>query len=187
VQYRLPGESMTHVITIEQDVWRKRSGGGWLVLAVGLPFLLLGLGVLLWGCGAITVAGGAGPPPWGVTLGFGGVLTAGGLVLVFGRAGVTIDRRAGTVVRWWGLFGPMCHRTSETGDYDHVVMSEAWRATRHEPGFSVYPIRLAGERDSVLIAQPRDETAARRVARDLAHFLEARLTDETGENGNVRD
>jgi len=179
MQYRLPDESMTHTITIDDDVWQKRSGGGWLVVAVGLPALLVGVGILLYGMGMITLAGGAGPPPWAVTLGFGGLFTAGGVVLMFGRSAVVIDRRAGTVVKWWGVFLPVFRKTYHLADYDRVVMSEVWRSTRHEPGLSVHPIRLTSDRDSIHIAQPRDKAAAHRLAKELAHFLEISLVEDS--------
>ena len=179
MQYRLPGETMTHTITIEEGVWQKRSGGGWLVVAVGLPPLLLGLGVFLYGMGMITLKAGAGPPPLAVTLGFGGILTLGGMVLVFGRSAVIIERRAGTIVKWWGVFGPIFRKTYHQADYDRVVISEVVRATRYERGISVHPVRLASDWHAIHIAEPRDRSAAQRLALDLANFLGLKLADES--------
>jgi hypothetical protein len=157
------------------------SGGGCLSL-FGLPFLLAGLFVLQIPLGIIPVKY-EGSTTWMplFILIFGGVFTAVGAGLVFGRSGIVIDRTRGRIVQWWGLLVPMKSTVTMLEGIRHVEMnfSEGDSDTADS-----WPVRLSGEGipKPIDVANPLSFAEARQLAEDLSRFLRKPLVDtSTGE------
>jgi len=158
-----------------------RSGGGCLSL-FGMPFLLAGLIIMLIPLGVIPFEEQPeGPLVSALIVLFGSVFAAVGAVLVFGRGGIILDRGRGRIVRWWGLLVPMRrveHRL------DAIRQVEMDFSSGDKDSADTWPIRLAGEGvpKPITVAQPTAFSEARRVAEELARFLQKPLVDSsTGE------
>jgi len=108
---------------------------------------------------------------------FGAVFAALGGLLLFGRSGLTIDRRLGEVVQWWGVIVPVSRNTHPLAGFDRVRLE-----CRSEGEGRVYAVLLHGKdiSESVLVEQPADYRLAKRTAEGLALFLERPLEDLTG-------
>ena len=163
------------------DSLETTSGGGCLSL-FGMPFLLAGLFVLQIPLGIIPVKY-EGSNTWMplFILIFGGIFTAVGAGLVFGRNGIVIDRTRGRIVRWWGLLVPMKSTVTMLEGIRHVEMnfSEGDSDTADS-----WPVRLSGEGipKPIDVANPMSFAEARQLAEELSRFLRKPLVDtSTGE------
>jgi len=158
-----------------------RSGGGCLSL-FGMPFLLAGLIIMLIPLGVIPFEEQPeGPLVSALIVLFGSVFAAVGAVLVFGRGGIILDRGRGRVVRWWGLLVPMRRMEHRL---DAIRQVEMDFSSGDKDSADTWPIRLAGEGvpKPITVAQPTAFSEARRVAEELARFLQKPLVDSsTGE------
>lgn len=158
-----------------------RSGGGCLAL-FGLPFLLAGLFVLQTPLGIIPVEYDRSNPwmPLFFIL-FGGVFTAVGAGLVFGRSGIVIDRGMGRIVQWWGFIAPMKRKEYMLDAIRQVEMNFN---RGDSDSAATWPIRLSGEGlpKPIDLTQPTDFFQARHFAEELSRFLRKPLVDSsTGE------
>ena len=158
-----------------------RSGGGCLSL-FGMPFLLAGLIIMLIPLGVIPFEEQPeGPLVSALIVLFGSVFAAVGAVLVFGRGGIILDRGRGRIVRWWGLLVPMRRMEHRL---DAIRQVEMDFSSGDKDSADTWPIRLAGEGvpKPITVAQPTAFSEARRVAEELARFLQKPLVDSsTGE------
>ncbi|NPV04599.1 MAG: hypothetical protein HPY67_07695 [Syntrophaceae bacterium] len=158
-----------------------RSGGGCLSL-FGMPFLLAGLFVLLVPLGIIPFENRLeGPLALVFIFLFGFVFTAIGAALVFGRSGIILDRGRGRVTEWQGLIVPM-RRVEHTLDAIRQVEMDFSRGDSDSA--DSWPVRLAGEGipKPITVAQPTVFAEAKRIAEELARFLQKPLVDSsTGE------
>jgi hypothetical protein len=96
---------LSKLIDDDPDVIRVRNGGGCLSI-FGLPFLLAGILMVQAPFGLVPIKFEGDMNPAFVVL-FGTPFFLVGAALVFGRSGVTIDRRAGVIRRWWRLIVPI--------------------------------------------------------------------------------
>jgi len=158
-----------------------RSGGGCLSL-FGMPFLLAGLFVMLVPSGLLPVEGRPTGPYSSILLVlFGAVFAAVGAALVLGRSGIILDRGRGRIVRWWGLLVPM-KRVEHMLDSIRQVEMDFSRGDRDSA--DTWPVKLAGEGipKPITVAQPTGFPEAKRIAEELARFLQKPLVDSsTGE------
>ena len=156
-----------------------REGGGCLSL-FGLPFLV-GAAFGLYGAfvgGWKTKSGapaGLIPPLIFCTL-FG----AAGLVFTLGRAGTVFDKTSGIATKWWGiLWFPLWSKTFQLTDVRCVAVSHERRKNKNS-SYSVYPVRLRGNSGDVLhLTEPRDDLEARRLAEEIAQFLNLPVRDSS--------
>ena len=173
--------SVKFVETGDPDIMQTRRGGG-LPSLFGLPFLLTGLLV-------IGVSLEDEVAPWYVTLSFGAVFLLLGAVLCFGRSGLIIDRRRGTLVRWSGLLVPMKKSTQLLAYYDRITLRSELRRGEHRM-YRAYPILLAGTRgapEAILFTDPADYAHARKTAERISRFLQLPLVDTTSGQEVIRD
>lgn len=156
-------------------VWKRRKGGGLLML-VGLPFLSIGLYAM---AGSL----GLGPEmkydqghgaPWFVGLLFATV----GAGVMFGRAGVEINRQLGTVKTWWGLLVPFSQQEHQLKDYKKIRITREQRRSKNR-SYTVYPVKLAGGPRPISIGEQRRYEDARRLAEDLARFCRLAVADQS--------
>lgn len=170
--------------THDPDILETRSGGGCLML-FGLPFFLAGLFVIAAVTGIISVEG---DMPWYFGIPFGGVFAGVGAGLMFGRAGVIIDRRHNTVVKWWGLLVPFKRTEHRLDLYSRITLCREVRKGDKTTTI-VYPVRLEGEGDvkPIHIGEPLDYQAARKNAEDLSKFLDRQLVDTSSGKRVVRE
>ncbi len=169
----------------DPDRYAVTRGGGCLML-FGLPFLAAGILVIVMGLlGKMNMEGG-GPAPLLLVIPFGLVFALVGAGLMFGRAGIVIDKRSRTVTRWWGLLVPFKSETFPVEKVKAVTISREVRTSHSSKGgsrsYTVYPVRLAGAAKPVDVEESRDYEKARHRAEEVAKFLEVGLEDSsTGE------
>lgn len=169
--------------TRDPDVLETRSGGGCLSI-FGLPFLLAGLFMLQVPLGVIPMQNSE-AVPWIVILLFGGVFTAVGAALVFGRSGMIIDRRGGVIVRWHGLMVPMKRTEHSLADFRRVALS---KDSGDSDSPETYPVKIEGDNvKPVAVCSPVDFQEARRTAKEVAAFLSLPLADSSSGVRILRD
>lgn len=159
-----------------RDTLKMNSGGGLRHLAVGLPFLLMSLFMgyqILLSRGDL---GGKLP-----ILGFISIFCAVGVGLVFGRRGADFHRGSESVVAWWGLlFLPFSRKTRRWDEFERVHLST--RIVRTKNGsYTVYPVRLEGKGDGMLLMEMRDYLSGRATAEKAAKFMNLGMLDDGGE------
>ena len=159
----------------DPDIFEDKSGGGCLAV-FGLPFLLAGLFVMQIPFGFLPFEGEESGPPGFVLVLFGApfVLVGGGLM--FGRSGITIDRRRGILTKWWGLVVPMKRTEALLDTFDRVRLS--YHAGDSDSA-ATFPVDLI-PRDATKplpVRRPTDYAEARRLAEGLAKFLIRPLED----------
>lgn len=157
----------------DPEVMRDVQGGGCMML-FGLPFFLVGCGVIL---GTLASALGEGdfmPVFFGIP--FGGIFAAVGGGIMFGRAGTILDRRDGVATTWWGLLVPFSSKTHALKDYGVVSITHEVRRNKNS-SYSVYPVRLVGGKERIGLGEPREPRAARQCAETVAKFLDLPVED----------
>lgn len=157
--------------------WEHVSGGGCLTL-FGLIFA--GAGFLSatapwWAerAGATTEG-----PEW-VAHVVGALFMVVGLALAFGRRGLVVEPRAGTLTRWWGFLVPFRSQSWSLAEVRHVRLSREVRRS-NKSSYVCFPVRVVLRTDSLEIEAPRDADAGRAKAEELAKALGAALRDESG-------
>lgn len=158
-----------------------------MALIFGLPFLLFGLFIGSLSFGWFPSKGT--PPPWFVTAIFGSVFTLIGVALTFGRSGMVIDRRKGTVMYWYGLLVPMKRTWRRLHYYNRLTIQKDLRRAEKRTYYA-YPIVLKGSRgatEGIVFAEPTDYPQARRTAEEIATFLKLPLVDTTSGREVIRE
>jgi len=169
----------------DPDVIENKSGGGCLSL-FGLPFLLAGLFLMQAPLGLVHVKTQGGPAGL-IFLGLFGVpFAVVGTALVFGRSGTILDRRRGTLVRWWGLLVPMKRTEYLLGGFEKICLGYSPGDSKHA---ATYPVTLVpGDGGKPVPMQaPTDYAAGRRLAEMLAKFLRKPVEDSSAGAKTVRD
>jgi len=167
----------------DPDVLEMRNGGG-CISVFGAPFLLAGLFMLQIPLGLVPVEN-SDSLPWYLFILFGGVFTAVGGSLVFGRSGLILDRRRKLIVQWRGLMVPMERKEQVLDEVKRIVIQQDSGDSDSGPS---YPVKLEGDRlKAVNIVSPPDYQEARRVAEELARFLSRPVEDSSSGVKVVRE
>lgn len=156
--------------TTSPDVREVRSGGGRIVF-LGIPFFLSGLFIVLLSLGYAPVQMEGGPLVFAILLPLGFIFAGTGALLILGRHGLTIDRKSGSAIRWWGLLVPLTRTEYRLIDYDSISLGFV-KADRAPAG--VYCLSLTASSGSPVpleVVTVPEYTEAQRVGRDLALFL----------------
>ena len=159
-----------------------RSGRGDRLALFGFLFLLAGLFVMALPTGIIPIT----KRPEGLLIFslmvlFGSALVVAGVVQVFGRSGLVLDRSRGRITKWYGLLVPM--KRVETM-LDAVRQVEMDWSRGDSDSADTWPVRLTGEGipKPITVARPESFAEARQMAEELARFLQKPLVDSlTGE------
>ena len=170
----------------DPDLFVQRSGGGKVSL-FGLPFFLVGIGVIVLAFIPPEIRNGD-PFPLYVAIPFGGVFLCVGGAIIFGRQTLQIDRRAGHVEKNWGLLDKTLRsKRRDLKDFDRISLrSEIRRSDKST--YTVYPIRLQGpDSEDFTLSEPRKESDARRDTEALAKFLGFPIHDESAGTLRIRD
>jgi len=177
---------MKRVRDLRPDVLAFCGSAGGCAAALGGAFLLFGGALML----APFVAAGerVAPAAWIVILLFSGAFVALGSVLVFGRYGLVVDRRAGRIEKWSGLVGMVLRRRIyRLADYAGLTLGREERGAR-EPRVTVFPVRLVpvggGDAPEILTALRAD--SARRFAEAVCRFLNWPIEDTSSGRRLVR-
>jgi hypothetical protein len=154
-------------------------GGGWLAL-FGFPFFAAGL------LGMILPAAEGAEPAWlaaVVSLPFALI----GAAFIFGRIGVTIDRRRRTVSRWWGALLPFRSAVYGFDDFQLVSISlEICRAKNATHTF--YPVCIEGRPPMrIQLSRHGDYVASRRIAEEAAKLMNLGVADRTSGQEILRE
>ncbi len=169
----------------DPDRYVVKKGGGCLML-FGLPFFAAGVAVIVLGVlGKMTSESGE-PPPLFVIIPFGLLFAAAGAGLMFGRAGIVIDKRSGTVTKWWGLLVPFKSKSFPIEKVKAVTITSEVRRSKNST-YTVYPVRLTGPAKPLDVEEPRDSDRARGRAEELAKFLDLGVEDSSSGKTVVRE
>lgn len=165
-------------------------GGGCLVL-FGLPFFIAGVASMTSPLWTTPKWEGGGETPWFVPVLFGMLFLLVGAGLIFGRAGIEIDKRSGTITKWWGAIVRFSSKSFPTDEVKAVTISREVRTSHSSKGgsssYTVYPVRLAGAAKPVDVEEPRDYEKARHRAEELAKFLDVGVEDSSTGKRIVRE
>ncbi|MBP6941975.1 MAG: hypothetical protein KBB65_09400 [Syntrophorhabdaceae bacterium] len=144
--------------------------GGAYLSAFGLPFLLAGLFVLQIPFDIVPVHLEERPIVLALLLPLGFVFTVAGAALVFGRSGVTINRRDRTVARWWGVLVPV-KRTEYLLDAFEYILLDIHAGDKNTGDTCIVHLIGSGNTAPFYIPSPADHEGARRTAEQLSDFL----------------
>ncbi|MGB5216692.1 MAG: hypothetical protein WBN66_00200 [Smithella sp.] len=179
------GAKQSPFIYRDQATLEIRSGGGCISI-FGLPFLLSGLFVLQLPFGLIPVNSSSDTPSSLFVILFGAVFTLAGTVLVFGRAGIILDRSRGRIVQWYGLLVPLKRTEYLMDAIDQVEMNFS---SGDSDSPATWPIKLSGRSMTrpIAVSQPTSFTEARQLAEELSRFLQKPLVDTSTGERIIRD
>jgi len=123
----------------------------------------------------------------------GGVLVLLGSGLALGRSFKAVDRQQDTVlvsyglgVRSLGLYLPIWNDPKPLGRFSHVDVHREIR-TNGKILYTVFPVRLEGDGEPVVMDTTGNYQHARRMSEGLAGFLDWELHDHTGDKIVVRE
>jgi hypothetical protein len=169
----------------DPDVMTRKEGGGCLSV-FGIPFILFGLLFMLLSLNIM-----ADTPYVGYMFFFCGFLFATvGACLAFNRSGLTLDRRRGTAVRWWGLIFPMKRWEILLGQVESVVMTPDPVDRDAEEPLETFTIELIGrdlEEPFFITRSYSDYETTRRYVEGLARFLDKPIEDVSSASRHIRE
>jgi len=157
-----------------------RDGGGCVIL-FGMPFFIVGCLVLFLTFSGTLKGKNGQPAPIIFGILFGGVFTLVGSILAFGRSGFDFDKRAGTIRDWSGLLFPMFTKIHAINAYNEVRIKREVRKNKNST-YYVYEVSLCHNGDNPLkISAPTDMHDSRKLAEEIAKFVEMPLFDGCGD------
>lgn len=168
------------------NIWRHQTGGGAASL-FGLPFFLVGVGVIVLTFIPQEVRGGDSLPFY-FGIPFGAIFAAVGGAILFGRVELIIDRSDGTVIKNWKLLSKTVYEQHrELKEFDRIRLNSEIRRSKNS-SHTVYPIKLEGAgAEAFSISEGRAKDKARSQAESLATFLSLPIHDELSGSVRVRD
>lgn len=161
------------------DILEMKRGGIYLSV-FGLPFLLSGIFVLQIPFDIVPVHLEERSIVLALMLPLGFVFTIAGAALIFGRSGVTINRRDRTVVKWWGLLVPM-KRTEYRLDVFEYVLLDIHAGDRNAGDTCIIHLVGSGHTAPFYIPSPADYEGARKTSEQLSRFLDIPLNNVAAE------
>ena len=165
--------------TRDPDILEMKRGGAYLS-AFGLPFLLAGLFVLQIPFDIVPVHLEERPIVLALLLPLGFVFTIAGAALVFGRSGVTINRRDRTVARWWGVLAPV-KRTEYRLDAFEYILLDIHAGDKNTGDTCIVHLVGSGNTAPFYIPSPADYEGARKASEQLSRFLDMPLNNAAEE------
>ena len=153
-----------------------RQGGG-IASLIGLIFVGAGIALLI----MLTDEA-----PWFVVP-FVSVFILIGLAVMLARSAFTCDGRQRLITSWWGFLVPMSTRTIPFDRVTCVAYSKRRVRTKNS-SYTIYPIKIeATEGRPLTVENPRDLSAARKRAEQLAKLVGSAIEDRTGETPQRRE
>ncbi len=162
---------MREVETGDPDLLEWRGGGGCLML-FGFPFLAMGILAMI--MPRFKSPEGDEPSVAFVMI-FGLIFASVGAGLMFGRRGVTLDRRRRLAESWWGLILPLRRKMHTLEEFERVELSKEIRRSK-DSTYTVYPVRLQGSA-KLSLGEMRDLLKSRGKGEKVAKFLNLPLRD----------
>jgi hypothetical protein len=110
-------------------------------------------------------------------------------ILMSVRSGVVVDRQRSILATWWGMLVPIAYGTERPFSKSHdVTLSYEVRHGLKNSTYAVYPVRLESSgADAMAIHEPSNYDEARRLAEDLAKFLQVGIRDRSEGDEVVRE
>ena len=164
------------------ELFEKKSGGGFLML-FGLPFFLAGLsimGVAFFGEASNQI---------GSMLGFaafGSIFALVGGGLMFGRAGIILDKRRNTLTQWKGLLVPMSKKELPLDECEKVLLKKEIRRS-DKSTYTVYPVYLEVAGKDIKVEESRQFDKGRALSEELSKFLALPVCDSTSGQEHIRE
>lgn len=177
--YNSPVRRIRIISGRDPDICEIRCGGGYIAV-LGAPFFLAGLFIAQVPFGFIPVEVEVNPLVLAIVFPVGVAFAGAGLLLILSRSGFTIDRRKGTITRWWGLPLPLKKTRHPISSYTSVVLTR-YPEGEGEPPES-YPVTLVSGSvsDEFVLFDSEDYVKARQVALEIGRFLGKPVRDSVG-------
>lgn len=147
-------------------IWKKKLGGG-LVSLFGLPFLLIGLGILIF------IVPKAQEDQIFLIL-FGSIFAFVGSLIVFGRKGIIIDKTRSLVTVWYGLLVPFKTTTYMLSYEGKVRISKEERRSKNS-SYIVYPITIITDSEEIELFETSTFEEAKREGEAIAGLCQYSL------------
>ena len=151
-----------------------KKGGGVLLSVLGLPFVLGGIWLLAVTLEWLPMADS--PPSLALGLAGSTVFLLSGLGVIGGRAGLILDKRRQTVVRWWGVILPWHHREFSLRGFHELTLTKVRQETSDSSSL-VYAVCLEGPSQQFYLHDFHTYAKARALAERLVQFLHMPLVD----------
>lgn len=117
--------------------------------------------------------------PWYVPATFGAFFLILGIALTFGRNGIIIDRKRGTMIHWFGLMVPMKSNYYRLDVFDHIsIRKDIHHGDKHT--YHVYPVAIRSKNNlatGMIFHEPANYLQARKDAKKLSAFLSLPIVD----------
>lgn len=152
----------------------------------GLSFLFAGLFVLQIPFDIVPVHLEEGPIILALMLPLGFVFTITGAALVFGRSGITINRRDRKIVKWWGFLIPMKGTEYRLDTFEYIRL-DVHAGDRNSGDTCIIHLVGSGHPSPFYIPSPAYYEGARRTAEQLSHFLAIPFEDAAAERSAAAD
>lgn len=175
---------MALMSSYDPDIMYFKTGGG-CIAVFGLPFLLLGLFLTSTVVFSQLSPGAPKSSSQLEVIPICAIFVIIGMVMVFGRAKVAIDKRMQTIRKWWSVIVPIRSKYFKLGDYDKVTLTSEVRRSKNST-YLVYLVKLVGPGGEVVIEETKDYQSQRRNAESLAKFTGFNLIDSTSGKEIVR-
>lgn len=123
-----------------------------------------------------------------------------GLLLMLWNSGLSMDKGEGAIKKWWGFQAPLTKARVVLGSksysmdlFTNVKISKEVRRSSSSTStgsgsssYTVYPVRIKGSADSLLVQEPRNYKKARKQAETIAKFLNVDMVDKSTGKAIVR-
>ncbi len=171
----------------DPELYKVQKGGGCLML-FGLPFFLSGIFTILIPVFLDNKANSEEMIPMII---FGSIFSLVGFGIMFGRAGLVLDRRLNSVRSWWGILFSFSSQQYRLDEVQKVTLTKEVRRSKNS-SYTVYPIRILGETAGgedfkVNVKESRQYQESRRLGEEIAKFVTRSLVDSSSGKTVVRE
>lgn len=170
----------------DPELYKVNKGGGCLML-FGLPFFLSGIFTIFI---PVVMDNKANSGEMIPVIIFGSIFSLVGFGIMFGRAGLVLDRRLNSVRSWWGILFPFSKQEYRLDEVQQVTLTKEVRRSKNS-SYTVYPVRIIGEAGGedfkINVKESRQYQESRRLGEELAKFVTRSLVDSSSGKTVVRE
>ncbi len=148
------------------------------MMLFGLPFFAFGVTFAIAGLlGKVTSSGG-GTSPAHVVVPFGLIFGGVGALFMFGRLGLTLNRRDRTAAKWWGLLFPFKKTVHLIAEDAMILVTKEIRRSQ-KSSTTVFPVRIPTKDGELALTESRKYEQARQDAERAAKFMGLGMRDSS--------